>query len=386
MLRKIKKLSVYTLVILLLFSVVPMQSFAALGFDKIDNAVITDYERFSLKDINDYLEYFEDEEMEDDDYQYNLACDLDVAISTGETIKVEDDYGESENKKRIIDVYAYVDARECVKAAEEGKDTVTLYAEVYLFSSIYVQLDKKVITKEIPLVHSYVDSLKLVSGKINAYEIETEFYIDLIVKNFSKLYFDITYGDGRTVRAKAEIKEKTENGITITYYELDGEEIYIYTELDKRGQPYAEIYFMDCYIESTAINVEPYPIKSIKINDVTFDDSFNEKILTFTVTKTDGTKKKVTYDFAENGYKATSISAIYKSYNPVKVDGIEISIVVYNYTDEKYPPTNYKSIVVYADGDIEDTEEFKGPQEEETLLGRILYKIMSIINKIFGIF
>lgn len=381
MFKKFKKISVFTLVLLLLFSVIPMQSFAILGFDKIDKIDVKSCEEFSLKQINDYVAEFEGEEMDEEDNQYPLYCDLDVTISTGEVISVKDsDYGFSKNEKRVVDSYAWVKVDECLKAAEEGKNTVPLYIEVYLYSSIDVELDKKLIVKEITFADRFVDSLTLVEGEIRFYKHGKTYgdygYFEYIFAGEDGLTFDIEYSDGRKVRAALD-KELTKYG---EYYTLDGNEVNIYID-DDNEKICAIVEFMDISITSP-VTVLPYPITDVKIDDATFDENFIEKTLTFTVTKADGSTETVNYEFP---VKENVESMIIRTYDTIYVEGIPFDISVLTYSADEYPPYTYNRVVISSHY-FGVTKDFQGPQMEDTLINRIIYKLTQFIAKILLLF
>ena len=103
-----KKTLSLILTVIILLSSFSLQSFALLGFDKIEKVDVKSCEEFSLKEIREYIAEFEGEEMEEEDKEYPIACEADVTISTGEVISVKDmNFGYSENNKRIYRNYLY---------------------------------------------------------------------------------------------------------------------------------------------------------------------------------------------------------------------------------------------------------------------------------------
>ena len=266
--KTLKKTFIFTLVLTLLFSALSVQSFALLKFDKIEKIEVTDYGKFSRKEIEEYILWLEEDyEPDDEDYQYTIDCKADVTISSGEAISTNEyGYGYSENGKRYVDVYAYVDARECMQAFKSGDDKVTLYVEVLLESSIGVELDRKTVEYEIGFVDCFVKSLTLVSGEIKAYEVED----DIVMSDLDGLCFDIIYGDGTKKRATVE----GQNAIVLfRSYTLDGKRMYAYIEDGENDELVAEIEFCDCII-TLPVEVQTFPVESINIDSVSFDEKF----------------------------------------------------------------------------------------------------------------
>ena len=207
-----KKTLSILLTVLLLLSAFSVQSFAVLGFDKIESVEVVSLERFSLKSIYDYIDCFEEgATLEGEDREYMLYSTLDVTISSGEVITVpENDNGYSVNGKRTVAGYAWVDVYEVIEAAENGSYTVPLYIETALFSSVDVMLDRKTVTQEISFPEKIVKSLTLVSGTVKFYEYMEETYHEgddslfYLGSDLDKLRFDIVYDDGSKVRADVE--------------------------------------------------------------------------------------------------------------------------------------------------------------------------------------
>ncbi len=374
----LKKGIATVLTLLMMFSCLSVQSFAL--FDKITDVKINSLEKFSYRMIKDELEFLE--EMggaeADEDYYYYLGCEADVTISTGEVIAVADTVGFSQDEKRIVTVYAYVDMRECREAYKSGKLKVPVHITVTLSSSVGIELDEKTVEKKISFPKKLVSKLTLVSGKIEVYSLDYYYMTGKI----EGLCFDIVYGDGSKKRAKVEKVTSEEVG---TVYTLDGEEIFIepdYT-LSKNGKLYATVYFYDCELRST-VKVKEFPIKKVKINSVTFDDEFNEKKITYTITKTDGEKYKNTYEFGKPWIELESLGMA--MYNLPEFEGFSVTVSVLLSEGTEYPPQQFKEVIVSVEGVIDDVKSFDGPKEEGTKLGEILFKLVNFITGIFGTF
>ena len=370
-----KKTVATVLTLLILCSCFCVQGFAL--FDKITDVEIKAIEKFSYKMIEEEFEFLEEmgEAEDEEDYYYFLECDADVTISTGEVISVDDVFGSSKDEKRSVDVFAYVDIRECRSAYESGKLKVPVYITVTLYSSIGVSLDKKEIKKNVTFPEKLVKKLTLVSGKIGVYALDYTY----IVADIEGLTFDIVYGDGSKKRAKVK---KSASEDVMTYYTLDGAEIVVLPDytISKNGKLYASVYFQDYELRS-AVTVKEFPIKSIKINNVTFDDDFKEKTITYTITKSNGKTYKKTYEFSKPVIELEGMDMA--MYNAADFEGFAVVISVMNTVGDEYPPQQFKDVNVSLEGIINDTESFEGPGEKGTKLGELIFKIVSFITGIF---
>lgn len=378
--KTLKKTFIFTLVLTLLFSALSVQSFALLNFDKIEKIEVKDYEKFSRKEIEDYIIWLEEDyDPDEEDYQYMLDCKADITISSGEVISTNEyGYGNSTNGKRYVDVYSYVDARECMQAFKNGDDKVTLYVEVLLESSIGVELDRKTVEYEVTFVECFVKSLTLVSGEIKVYELED----DIIMSDLDGLCFDIVYGDGTKKRATVE----GENAIVLfRSYTLDGERMYAYMEYDEAEELVAEIEFYDCVI-TLPVEAQSFPVESVNIDSVTFDEKFNQQVLTYTIKRTDGTTVTKTYEFGEPLTQISLGDMTASIYDYAAYDGFTVTVYVATSEGEKYPPRMYKDVIVMVEDVVYDMETFEGPEEEGTVLGEIIFRIKAFIRRLLSLF
>lgn len=374
----LKKTVATVLTLLMLLSCLSVQGFAL--FDKITDVKIKSIEAFSYKQIKEEFEFLE--EMGgaegDEDYYYFLGCDAEAAISTGEVIKVDDVIGFSKDEKRRVEAYAYVDIRECKKAYESGKMKVPVYITLTLYSSIGVKLDEKKLEKKVTFREKLVKKLTLASGKIEVYALDYTY----VVGEIEGLSFDIVYGDGTKKRAKVK-KDKSEE--LMTNYTLDGEDIIVVPDytVNENGKLYASVFFCD-YELRKAVKVKEFPIKSIKINKVTFDENFKEQKLTCTITKNNGKTYKKTYEFGKPlaGDEALGM-AIYGGF---EFEGFPITVSVFSSFSEEYPPQEFKEVMVTVDGLINDIKSFEGPKQEGTAIGELIFKIIKFIEGIFAKF
>ena len=388
-----KKTLAILLTVLVLFSAFSVQSFAILGFDKIESVEVVSLEQFSLQAIHNYMDSFEEEELIEYGREYWLSGSFDVTISTGETINVpDDDYGYSQNGKRIADAYAYVDVYEVIEAAENGSNTVPLYIDTYLYSSIDVELDTKTFTSEVSFPERFVKSLTLVSGDIKFYEYDYGYYYDdewsdpdYLAADLDKLCFDIVYEDGTKVRA--DVEKRIEWPVDPEYY-LDGEIIFIYPDTETKAKD-VKVEFYD-YAANLPAKISACPFESITIDDATFDDDFNEETITITVTDTKGndksyTKKLENYtEIVFPGYEEiTRVYDLGKLYGMPVLVGVSDSI---EYGSEDGGISLDRDFELTVDGETFAREYFLGDEIEMTLFERIIRLFRAFIYRLLYMF
>lgn len=372
-----KKTIALILTVLLIIPLVSVQGFAL--FDKISNVKITSVEKFSRKQIEEEFEWREElgAAESDEDYQYMLLCEAEVTLSTGEVITTKDGVGTSKDKKRSVLVYSYIDMRECKKAYENGANKVKVYTTVTLISSIGITLDSKKIETEKVFPDKIVKKLSLTSRKLTAYKIDGMY----MLADMEGIGFEITYGDGSKKKTKVK---KVSDSVMYDSYTLDGEIIFadVDFEKSKSGKLYATVYFCD-YEMRTSVTVKAFPIKSIKINKVTFDDNFKEKTLTYTITKTNGKTYKKTYEFGKALVTTDILGTNTSIYPSDSFDGFDIVIAVTSSESDEYPTREIKDVMISVESYVSTVKTVEGPEQEATVLGEIIFKIKKFIEKIF---
>ena len=375
--KTVKKITALILTVLLIIPLVSVQGFAL--FDKITDVKITSVEKFSRKQIEEEFEWIEELGGADSDeyYQYILICEAEVTLSTGEVISTENGAGTSKDKKRNVLLYSYVDIRECKEAYEKGTNKVKVHTTVTLTSSIGITLDTKNVDVEKTFPDKLVKKLSLASGKLTAYDIDGMY----LLADIEGTAFEITYGDG--TKKKAKVK-KNSGTVMIDSYTLDGQNIFadVDYEKSKSGKLYATVYFCD-YEMRTSVNIKDFPIKSIKINKVTFDDDFNEKSLTYTITKTNGKTYKRTYEFGKAAVTTDILGMTTSIYPSDSFEDFDIVIAVISSEGDEYPVREIKDVEVSVESYISAVKTVEGPEQEATVLGELLFKIKKLIEKIF---
>ena len=381
--KTVKKITALILTVLLIIPLISVQGFAL--FDKITDVKITQKETLTERYLNEYIALLEEfENLTEEDYFYYVSVKTDVTISTGETISSDElGIGISENQKRSYFTQAYVDIRDYQRALREGKDTIPLYYEITLLSSIDIELDKFRGESEISFVECIIKELIPVSGIPTSWknngiiwsildeelnQSEKEFLLEGAV-------FDIVFPDGSVKRDTV----KTVEGEKYTYEELDGEEIEYWVD-DEEGL--LEIYYKDAYL-SLPIEIIPYPIADIRIDEVKVSDAFEAESVTYTVTKPDGSTVRCTTDLS--GAPA-AVMLDYKGYLGETIDEAPVLIYVSKTAGDEYPPRDYITVTVVADVSVMDMTEIEGPEQEGTALGALIYKIISFIRRLLGNF
>ena len=378
--KTMKKLTALTLIFMLLFSAFSVQASAISLFDKITEVALGEVPTVTEREIEAYIAYMDEIGWEEEDYLYPVYVPADVTISTGEVIFC-DEYGDgiSDNAQRIVMINAYLDIREFQQAVESGADTVTFHYDAVLYSSLLIELDSFSGTGEAPIAECYVKNLTAVSGIPESYQCTSSFNTIIIDGTNEKEFilegavFDIEYPDGRIVRATVE-KNENENGYE--YCTLDGNYIDYWVD-DEEG--IIEICFEDFTLYED-IEIIPFPIAEITIDDVTVTDDFEAESVTYTVTNIDGTAQSFTFTF--DGEPDANIIAM-PIYLGEYAFGMPVIIVSDKYEGEEYPIKEYLGVVVLADYGIHAETEIEGPAQEDTLLGRILYRIRMFLMKIF---
>lgn len=378
--KTMKKMTAFILTVLLIIPLISVQGFAL--FDKITEVVINEKEILTARYIEDYIELLKEyEELTDDDYFYYVSVKADVTISTGEVITSNDfGIGESQNKKRSYYIDSYIDIRDYQLALEQGKNTIPLYYEVTLLSSIDIELDKFEGKTEISFVDCIIKELIPVSGLPEKYVdrgiigsiVDSQLNTDKNQYLLEGAVFDIVLPDG-TVKREAVKKAVREE---YTYEELDGEEIDYWVDEE---ESVLEIYYKDAIL-TVPIEIVPYPVSAVKIDDVKVSDSFEAQTVTYTVTKADGTTQAFTVDIS--GEPILDIIGM-QGYAGEFIDEAPVVILVTKYNADEYPPREYIEVTVISDISIMDSVEIQGPEQEGTALGALIYKIISFIKRIF---
>lgn len=379
--KTFKKFTSLALVLMLVFSVFSVQASAGL-FDKIADVQIIAKEPVTARELDEYIEEIEEYGAEYDiDYYYYISAECVATLSTGEAIETEYGVGESKNGKRLVVMEAYVDVRDYLEVKESGADTLPLYYDVTLLSSIYIEMDTVKGEAEIPFTDCYVKSITPVSGLPEAFRdrgsfiwlVEDESYEEKFLEG---AVFDVEYPDGTVKRGKVKIEE--ENGHCDAL--LFDEYISYYVDVD---EDIIEIYYGD-YIYTSEIEVIDFPLTEIVIDDVQISDSFEAQSVSFTVTKTDGTTESFVCDVTgEPDFDILGSIELYGCY----VEDVPVVVYVEKYVDDDvYPSREYIYVTVDADYDVYAEKNIEGPEQEGNFLGEFIFRIRKFFEKIISFF
>ncbi len=388
-----KKTLAILLSALVLLSTFSVQSFAALGFDKIEDFEVVTMEPFSLKSVQDYIDSFDGEELEGEDREYNFVSSFYVTLSNGETIYVpEYECGYSQDGKRMVECYVWMDVYDVLEAAENGSYTVPVHTEISLYSSLNIQIDKKVITDDVSFPKKLVKNLSLLEGEIKFYEYIPEDYEELgysffMASDLDKLRFKVVYEDGTEIR---KYVQKVVTWGAFTEYYLDGQMIFIYPDSETKSKD-VTVEFLDIEKNFSA-KIFDCPFESITIDDATFDDDFNEKTVTITVTDTKGKEKTYTRNL-ENYTEfidrpLPGVAHVSRVYEIGKLHGMPVLVEVEDGVEDggKNNDVICKDFTVAVDGVHFASERFRGAEVKLTLLERFIEIITNLFYEIFYIF
>lgn len=379
--KTMKKLSALTLVFMLLFSVLSVQASAASIFDKIASVEVVTEPIVTAREIDEYIAIVDEYGWDDEsDYLYPVDAVFEVTLTSGEVIVTESfDHGENADGKRRISAGSYIDIRDYQTAKENGGDTIPFIFEMYLYSSIDIEMDYREGTGEAKLIDCHIEILTPVSGLPDTYRdvgmigsVMGQFLPDMEGFDLEGAVFDIKYPDGSVVRDTVEIAVD-EDGQEYTV--LNDEEIWWYFDTEESA---VIINFVDVAY-SHPVEFIPFPVSGIVIDEVKVTDAFEAESVSYTVTKPDGTTQSYTYSF--DSEPVTTILGM-DGYMAESVDGAYVVILVSKYYNDDYPATEILQVTVVADIDAIATEEIEGATQEDNLLNRLIYRLRMFFMRI----
>lgn len=390
--KNIKKLTAVIITFLLLISVSALPASAASIFDRIDDVSFVSAQEITIREIDEYKTYLEEAgqhtEITEDDYQYIVEVFLDVTLSSGEVIECNDFYNFSEDGKRYVGVYSYIDIRDFDKAVENGETKVPVYYDIELYSQYDIKLDSISGQGEASIIECYIRNLTPVSGypevvqEVSPYQWMIDSYFEEesdteYVQNIEGAVFDIEYPDGSIKRAAVEIQE-TEHGAV--FYALDGKPIYYSVNYNEEM---FVIEYLDIVI-NIPVEVIHIPIEAVVIDEVIVSDDFEAETVSFTLTMTDGSEESLEVDFTTD--ESYMLMGSFPIYIAETKDGYPILVFLYEHEGNEYPVRSYINVMVDVNGDISDEAELEGPAQEDTLLNRLIYRIRLFFVRIFEFF
>lgn len=419
--NSIKKLTAIILVVIMLMSVISLQSFAA--FDGLKKSLIEKIELsednpvVSLKELdNYYTELFKMLEDSDLDLNYikeNLPVfyntlfnfDLaysgfdykfDITLSSGDTYTVFAEDSRIEHSK-VYDINAtgFIEYETYLAAKESGAEEieVKLYGHVYNnLLSDYSDSAEYTSTDTLPLTDMVVKSITPVS------DVPEKIYFDSDYGDVEGVKFLIEYADGAiaTAEVSQEITLNSDSYGSKAEYYLDGNKLYAdyYSEYDNENDKEAYLYrfdYLDAYYTSPAVLSEESLFKSIRITDCVFDaKSAILSSITYELTYQDDTTVTFTKEFTEQESAVLALGAQINA-----LDGYFVSVYVslgdYDiYADEINADTY--SITVTA-GTNSDTYKVDNPNKNVmngalnivTFFSNIISKIRDFFYNLFDL-
>lgn len=421
--KTFKKAFSLLLTLLMIFSAVPMQGFAALDSLKMPEITAVEIvgedkdKAVSFKEIDEFFtEIFErfEEIMEDMDLNFDVPSDLEqilakypylnslidydmfysgvvdydfeVTLSNGDkiTVKNEDYYVQY---KKIFSIYAgaYVSYEDYLEAKESGADKITLNVGAEIENDIledYVEPNTFKTQVEVPMVKCYVKSIAPVSGfPKKVYE-----YCDYYELDGAK--FKVTFSDGtsKTLTAKQHIDFDT-SVTNYVSYTLGDAELFV-SEADDEV---LEIEYLDAVKQ---VDVKYYddatPFESVKITNYVFDETVGLTSISYDITLKSGGKKSFTKDFSSESNVVLlpyGILDVYKGFYVVLNPYPDMS----EGSDEQYD-AGYLYFTVTA-GDKSDSVKIETSVSAEMntiyrlleKIGEIIEMLKTVISNLFGV-
>lgn len=214
-----KKITAIILTVIMLMTVLPLNSFAFFGskLPEVKNIVFESNDPIYCSLLKEDLEYLEDyakeneETLEDADYIFDICYQLydyniTVEFTDGKKLELTEDYYETDDYQ--ITVYAETDIREAISAFEKGEKTVPLkvYAEI---NNYFKETVSKEFSAQINIQECYFKEIKYISGLPESIS-ENKYWLDL-----AGCKFEVTYFDGTKKTVEIPLDEES------YFYEID---------------------------------------------------------------------------------------------------------------------------------------------------------------------
>ncbi len=407
-----RKLAAIILTVIMVMSVAPIHSFAAVDITKlpkIESIRLSDssFQYVSMKSMDRYVaerkvEYetpdeffginwsdihtFEEFFDMGGGYSFYTCPDVpkpyeyEITLTNGRKVKVEAD------SYRAIDISPFYSVEinnfgvryaDYIKAKEEGAEKVELTFEAYYIFDVfgYGNREFEEYKAEINVVPCFVESFEPVS------EMPGSFY-DFTEPDISGVDFKIKYADGTEKVLKPE-KKRIEYGKLIydEKYYIDGYYIYNYIPYDSQeeGKSVIRIEFLDEVYEKE-ITIKESPFESIEITECDLHPVMGLRSITYKVTWKNGESKEYSKRFYD-------INDWYDNYGGrvATIDGADAYILSSDpgVDYEDFVDEEGKSYVGIYLADCNDCVEFDFELEEPPMVdGYISARIAAIIQAI----
>ena len=306
--KNLRKLIATTLAVLLLMSIVPLQSFAAFSLfnPNITSIAFEEGAMISMKEIERLHDYYGEDSLQLRNYlDYPYGSDfgsgfyydnLIVSFSNGKTVELDRLFDEIPSTTSYSGPNFNVSYEDCKKAIENGDDTVPVNVELTIS---FERGKNKRFEGEVDckIVESYVKSIKP-AGELNPYYERMDSFDCFVGQEMI-----IEYADGTTKTAEITEGEYTGwfgplklDGRPIAAKINDGDDEFYETP------DYVAFYYCDAIYEAP-LTVIPAPYRRIDIVDYTIENMNVLTSITYTLTKINGETETYTKECNVTDYE-----------------------------------------------------------------------------------
>ncbi len=416
--NSIKKFTAILLVVIMLMSVVSMQSFAA--FEGLKKSLVEKIElsegnpAVSLKELDNYyamvFSMFEDSELNLDYIKENLPgyynmifnfdlaysgfdYNFDVTLKSGDVYTVSaKDYSIEYNNIYDIEVEGRIGYETYLAAKEKGAKEIEVEIYGYVYNKLISEYSDVEYTSSgvLPLTEMVVKSITPVSG------IPEKVYYDADYVDIEGAEFLIEYADGKTNTAKVsqEIIYGDESNYSLVRYYLDGNELDAYFNFEYDEETEAESYFycfsyLDALYISPEVPVEESLFKGIEITECKFDaETAILSSVSYELRYQDDSTVSFTKEFTEQEAALLALGAEINA-----IDGYFVSVYVslgnYDISNDTINADTY-CITVTAGTNADDYEVdnpnknvMNGALNVINFFSNIIWKIREFFNNLF---
>lgn len=393
-----RKIFSIVLTVLMLMSVMSIQSFAALDFLRAPTITSVEmsensFDSVSLKEVKTFFDEMEEslkemeeiygetidfdalsEELKEMLYSFylgysNLDYEFVVTLSNGEkyTVKAADGYVDV-NAFVTVEIDALVLYDDYLAAVEDDADTVKVTFKGNVYSNVlqdYTEAGAYTAETEIDLISCVVESIKPVSG------VSSTVYEDADYMDIDGAKFRIKYADGSTKTAEVTQTISMENVVYYpsVKYELDGNPLYA-------GEYDGEAYFTYLDAEySMKVKYAENPFESIEITNCVFDYETGLQSIDYTITWKNGNSEDFTKEFTAE--KAVDF------YGAIDcVDGYVIMLSPYYSAEEDPEESELKLTICVCAGEMmSEPVEYEIPYSDTiSLMVTIAEKLSAIVD------
>ena len=302
--KKFKQIFSLILAVLMLITVVPLQSFAA--FDFLYPTVESIEYAGEIQPIS-YKGVLSDKWSEDDEYVSLLDLNkYDVTLSNGKVIENTSFATSIINRISSISFSESVKIEDCKKAIEQGKSTVDVQVTVFV-NYINYKYNYFTFTLQRPIVEEIVKNISFVD---TLPEVTEDTYYNANF-DFVGKKFEIEYADGTKKTATVEETEYS--------FLLDGKDISViygdnyYIDYATQQKVYYTGYTVEFVDATTILNKQIHECNynELELLDYSFNDNGKLTSITYRLTHNDGSTIEKTCSFDPLGdYEKIAIDTV----------------------------------------------------------------------------